>query len=160
VGGLVGQCGIWRGALCKYNAVAWRGGDLGGVTLLRRGRSVSGSDNRPTTMCAGGLSLSVWASGLLPCSLSFRPMGFFLLGLIVCFSVNQRSLAQIFRALNLAHGIFFIFILSRFCKNIYDPSQILQKYTSTAVAHGVKDITPRAHDGKSREEWALSVAQP
>jgi hypothetical protein len=31
-----------------------------------------------------------------------------------------------------------------FCKKIYGPPKILQKYTSIAVAHGVRDITPWA----------------
>jgi hypothetical protein len=35
---------------------------------------------------------------------------------------------------------FFIFILSDFAK-IYGPPQILQKYTSVAVAHDVRDLT-------------------
>jgi hypothetical protein len=49
----------------------------------------------------------------------------------------------------------FFFFLSSFFKNfldlfyrgfakIFGPSKFLQKYTSGAVAHGVRDITPRA----------------
>jgi hypothetical protein len=38
--------------------------------------------------------------------------------------------------------IFLYFFYHGFAK-IYDPSEILQKYTSTVVTHGVRDITPR-----------------
>jgi hypothetical protein len=40
-------------------------------------------------------------------------------------------------------GIFLYLIYHDFAK-IYGPTQILQKYTSGAVAHGVRDITPWA----------------
>jgi hypothetical protein len=38
-------------------------------------------------------------------------------------------------------GNFFIFILSRFCKKYMVRQSFLQKYTSGALTHGVRDIT-------------------
>jgi hypothetical protein len=49
----------------------------------------------------------------------------------------------------------FLFIYRDFAK-IYGPSQIFQKYTSAAVARGVRDIT-RGHGGRSRQEWAQTL---
>jgi hypothetical protein len=37
---------------------------------------------------------------------------------------------------------FFLYLFYYEFSKIYGPSQILQKYTSAAVVHGVKDITP------------------
>jgi hypothetical protein len=36
----------------------------------------------------------------------------------------------------------FLYLFYRDFAKIYDPPQILQKYTSAAVAYGVRDITP------------------
>jgi hypothetical protein len=39
---------------------------------------------------------------------------------------------------------FFIYLFYRDYAKIYGPPKILQKYTSGAMAHGVRDITPWA----------------
>jgi hypothetical protein len=53
----------------------------------------------------------------------------------------------------------FLFILSRFCK-IYGPSQILQKYTSAAMAHRVRDITPWPTAVGATRSWPLTWPRP
>jgi hypothetical protein len=56
---------------------------------------------------------------------------------------------------------FYIFFLSRFCKKIYGPLEILQNYTSGAVAHGVRDLTPWpdavSHGVRFLTPWATAL---